>query len=107
MPDTIPIYTIGYGSRAIDDLIAVLHQHDIAYLIDVRSAPYSRYKPEFSKNELDTTLRAVGIRYLFLGRSLGGRPDDPDCYSDSLKLTTTRSNMHTFFSRASANSNRF
>ncbi|MCO5191552.1 MAG: DUF488 domain-containing protein [Anaerolineae bacterium] len=82
MPDTIPIYTIGYGSRAIDDLIAVLHQHDIAYLIDVRSAPYSRYKPEFSKNELDTTLRAVGIRYLFLGRSLGGRPDDPDCYSD-------------------------
>ena len=43
----------------------------------MRSAPYSRYKPEFSKNELDITLRAVGIRYLFLGRSLAGDPTIP------------------------------
>lgn len=82
MSDVIPIYTIGYGSRSVDELIAVLCQHDIAYLIDVRSAPYSRYKPEFSKNELEIALRDAGIRYLFLGRSLGGRPDDPDCYTD-------------------------
>ena len=38
-PTTIPIYTIGYGSRSITELIEVLHQHEIAYLIDVRSAP--------------------------------------------------------------------
>ncbi len=76
----IPIYTIGYGSRSIEDLIEVLHAHEIAYLIDVRSAPYSRYKPEFSKAPLANEMEQHGIRYVFMGDSLGGRPDDETCY---------------------------
>ena len=79
-PTTIPIYTIGYGSRSIAELIEVLHQHEIAYLIDVRSAPYSRYKPEFSKAPLSNELERHGIRYVFMGDALGGRPDDETCY---------------------------
>ena len=82
MADIIPIYTIGYGSRSVEELIATLKRYQIAYLIDVRSAPYSRYKPEYSKEALSATLQAQGIRYLFLGDKLGGRPNDPDCYSD-------------------------
>ena len=76
----IPIYTIGYGNRSITELIDVLHQHEIAYLIDVRSAPYSRYKPEFSKAPLANELSQHGIRYVFMGDTLGGRPDDEACY---------------------------
>lgn len=76
----IPIYTIGYGSRSIEELIEVLHQCQIAYLIDVRSAPYSRYKPEFSKAPLEAELTKQGIRYVFMGDVLGGRPDDEACY---------------------------
>ena len=76
----IPIYTIGYGSRSIAALIKVLHQHEIAYLIDVRSAPYSRYKSEFSKAALAKELEQHGIRYVFMGDTLGGRPDDETCY---------------------------
>ena len=76
----IPIYTIGYGSRSIAELIEVLHQHEIAYLIDVRSAPYSRYKPEFSKARLANELEQHGIRYVFMGDAVGGRPDDETCY---------------------------
>ena len=79
-PAPIPIYTIGYGSRSIAELIEVLHQHEIAYLIDVRSAPYSRYKPEFSKAPLANELEQHGIRYVFMGDTLGGRPDDETCY---------------------------
>ena len=79
-PAFIPIYTIGYGSRSIAELIEVLHQHEIAYLIDVRSAPYSRYKPEFSKAPLANELEQHGIRYVFMGDTLGGRPDDETCY---------------------------
>ncbi|MDE0401188.1 MAG: DUF488 domain-containing protein [Candidatus Poribacteria bacterium] len=79
-PTAIPIYTIGYGSRSIAELIEVLHQHEIAYLIDVRSAPYSRYKPEFSKATLANELEQKGIRYVFMGDTLGGRPDDETCY---------------------------
>ena len=82
MSETIPIYTIGYGSRSVDELIATLRQYNIAYLVDVRSAPYSRYKPEYSKEALAAALQAQGIRYLFLGDKLGGRPADPACYSD-------------------------
>ena len=76
----VPIYTIGYGSRSIAELIEVLHQHEIAYLIDVRSAPYSRYKPEFSKAQLANELERHNIRYVFMGDALGGRPDDETCY---------------------------
>ena len=79
-PIRIPIYTIGYGSRSIAELIEMLHQHKIAYLIDVRSAPYSRYKPEFSKDPLEAELIKQGIRYVFMGDTLGGRPDDETCY---------------------------
>jgi uncharacterized protein (DUF488 family) len=82
MSEIIPIYTIGYGSRSIDELVATLRQHGIAYLVDVRSAPYSRYKPEYSKEALAATLQAQGIRYLFLGEQLGGRPADPELYND-------------------------
>ena len=77
---TIPIYTIGYGSRSIDQFVEVLQRYEIAYLIDVRSAPYSRYKPEFSKVELADELQRHGIRYLFMGDTLGGRPEDENCY---------------------------
>ena len=76
------IYTIGYGAREIDDFIAVLKRYGIAYLLDVRSQPYSRYKPDFSKQALEARLKAHGIRYVFMGKSLGGRPEDPACYTD-------------------------
>ena len=79
---TVPIYTIGYGARDLPALLAVLKQHAIAYLIDVRTAPYSRFKPAFSKEALEKALAAHGIRYIFMGDSLGGRPDNPDCYVD-------------------------
>ena len=79
-PVRIPIYTIGYGSRSIAKLIEVLHQHEIVYLIDVRSAPYSRYKPEFSKAPLANELSQHDIRYVFMGDTLGGRPDNETCY---------------------------
>ncbi len=78
----IPIHTIGYGSRSLDDFVAVLQAHGIEYVIDVRSAPYSSFKPEFSKSALEASLREQGIRYLYLGDALGGQPKDRDCYED-------------------------
>ncbi|MBE2198602.1 MAG: DUF488 domain-containing protein [Anaerolinea sp.] len=77
----LSIFTIGYGARDLEQFIAVLQQYEIAYLIDVRSRPYSRYKPEFSKQALAQAVQQVGIRYLFMGDALGGQPDDADCYT--------------------------
>lgn len=76
-----PIYTIGYGRLAIDEFIARLQEREIAYLIDVRSQPYSRYKPEFAKDALAAHLKASGITYVFMGDTLGGRPSDPEFYN--------------------------
>lgn len=78
--DQTPIYTIGYGAREMAAFIDTLRRYGITYLIDVRSKPYSRFKPDFSKDRLEEHLRQAGIRYVFLGDALGGRPDDPTCY---------------------------
>lgn len=74
------IYTIGHGGRTIEAFLELLLGYNIAYLIDVRSQPYSRYQPEFTKQALERYLKAHGIRYVFMGDRLGGRPEDPNCY---------------------------
>lgn len=79
-PTHPPIYSIGYGRRKIEDFIAILQHHGIAYLLDVRSRPYSRFNPPFTRSKLDAHLAAAGIRYVFMGDTLGGKPENPECY---------------------------
>lgn len=81
--DSSLLITLGYGKRSIDDVIELLRQHGVRFLVDVRSAPYSRYQPDFSHDTLRVHLERHAIRYLFLGEELGGRPDDPRCYDES------------------------
>jgi uncharacterized protein (DUF488 family) len=82
----VPIFTIGYGARSLDAFLAVLKDHGIAYLIDVRSAPYSKFKPEFSRNALEAAARASGLTYVYMGDSLGGQPKDTTCYEEGKVL---------------------
>lgn len=76
------IYSIGYGTRSIEDVLGQLAQARIDYVIDVRSSPFSKFKPEFSRTSLDAALASHGIKYVFMGDSLGGRPKDDDCYTE-------------------------
>ena len=78
----VPLYTIGYGARTLEDFLAALKAHRIDYLIDVRTAPYSRFKPEFSKELLQHQVERAGVQYLFMGDTLGGQPKDPGCHTD-------------------------
>jgi uncharacterized protein (DUF488 family) len=77
-----PIYTIGYGARDMDSFLSALMVNDIHYLIDIRTRPYSSYKPEYSKQSLQNSLESNGIRYVFMGDTLGGQPDNNQCYTD-------------------------
>lgn len=77
-----PLYTIGHGNRKQGELLALLQQYDIQYLLDVRSAPYSKFNPQFNQNELKHFLQQNGITYVFMGDTLGGRPEDDTCYTD-------------------------
>jgi uncharacterized protein (DUF488 family) len=61
---TPDFYTIGYSGRSINDFIDTLKNEDIATLVDIRFVPVSRFKPEFSKNNLKRSLENNGINYL-------------------------------------------
>jgi uncharacterized protein (DUF488 family) len=76
------IVTIGYGARSLDEFLDVLADRGIAYLIDVRRWPRSRYKPDFSRPTLEPALAERGITYVHMGETLGGIPDDDESYTD-------------------------
>ena len=78
------VFTIGHGNQDGAAFVSLLRQHGIATLVDVRSAPYSRYVPHFSQGALRGLLADARVRYLWAGDLLGGRPDDPACYRDGV-----------------------
>ncbi len=83
-PEVSPaVLTIGYGSsRSADDLLGVASRYGVRYLVDVRSKPYSKFRPEFSREALEAIARRTGLAYLFMGDTLGGLPADLACYTD-------------------------
>jgi uncharacterized protein (DUF488 family) len=81
-PRPIVVFTIGHSTHPLDEFIALLKQHAVTALADVRSAPFSRFNPQFNKCALARDLQAHGIKYVFLGRELGARSDDPSCYEN-------------------------
>jgi uncharacterized protein (DUF488 family) len=81
-----PLYTIGHGSREADNFLTLLQTYGIEYLIDVRSQPFSRFHPQFSQRTLKLFLEDNGIRYVFMGDELGGRPKDASCYDSEGRI---------------------
>lgn len=57
-------YTIGYSGRDIHSFVDTLKKAGIATLVDIRYTPISRFKPEFSKNNLKQAMEAHGINYI-------------------------------------------
>ncbi len=72
------IYTIGHSTHTGEDFVRLLAAQGIEVVADVRSRPYSRFNPQFNRDALMNYLEEAGIRYLFLGKELGGKPQDPD-----------------------------
>jgi uncharacterized protein (DUF488 family) len=68
------IYTIGHSNHEAEGFLALLRQHDIELVVDVRSSPYSRYVPQANRETLARTLQAAHITYHFMGDRLGGKP---------------------------------
>jgi uncharacterized protein (DUF488 family) len=74
------VLTIGHSNHTIEKFIELLLAHNVTAVADVRSAPYSRFNPDFNREFLKQALKGRGILYVFLGRELGARPEDPSCY---------------------------
>ncbi|MGD0578939.1 MAG: DUF488 domain-containing protein, partial [Bryobacteraceae bacterium] len=71
------VFTVGHSTHPRERFISLLSLHGITALCDVRSKPYSRVNPQFNRDELKKVLPIYGIKYLFLGKELGARSDDP------------------------------
>lgn len=76
------LFTIGHSTHSLERFIALLKMHDITALCDVRSKPYSRVNPQFNREDLKGELKQSGIAYVFLGKELGARSEDPTCYEE-------------------------
>lgn len=74
------VMTVGHSNHPIEAFLDLLARNRVTALADVRSMPYSRHQPQFNKDALARSLREHGIRYVFLGRELGARSEDPTCY---------------------------
>lgn len=74
------ILTVGYGKRSRAELLDLLRTGEVEFLVDVRSSPYSRFNPDFDRRSIEGWLAGTGIRYVFRGDTLGGRPADRSCY---------------------------
>ncbi len=75
-----PVFTIGHSTHSAETFLALLHQHSVDAVADVRSSPFSRFNPQFNREALEQFLKANGVRYVFLGQELGARSEDRSCY---------------------------
>lgn len=74
------LYTVGHSTQEFESFLALLKQHNIQAVADVRSGPYSQRFPWFNREPLKKQLNKHNIQYVFLGEELGARRDEPCCY---------------------------
>ena len=75
-----PLYSVGHSNHPADHLLDLLARHRVEVVADLRSSPRSVHAPQFDRPALERALGERGIGYVWLGASLGGRPDDEDLY---------------------------
>ncbi len=66
------VFTIGHGTRPLDELVATLHEAGVETLVDVRRFPGSRRNPQFNQGPLRDA-HAVGEITNRHALELGGR----------------------------------
>jgi uncharacterized protein (DUF488 family) len=75
-----PVFTAGHSTRPVEELLALLAEHGVTTLVDVRRYPASRRHPQFSRDALAASLTGAGILYVHepdLGGRRNARPDSP------------------------------
>ncbi len=68
-----PLWTIGHSNLCAEKFLDLLARHEIACVVDVRSIPYSRRNPQFSREKMRQSLSSRNIAYVWEGVALGGK----------------------------------
>lgn len=90
------IYTIGHSTHSIENFTKLLKSRGITAIADVRSAPYSRFQPQFNRELLTKSLKDSGIEYVFVGDSIGGRSSNEDDYENGRVVYSRLKNSDNF-----------
>ena len=77
------VFTIGHSNHEPEIFLELLKKFSITALADVRSTPYSKYNNQFNRELLKSKLIENGIKYVFLGKELGARSSDLNCYDNN------------------------
>src|ERR1700679_3648212 len=84
------VYTVGHSAHSYEEFAALLASQGIEVVVDTRSAPYSRFAPQFDREILQRSLVQSGVKYLFLGGELGGRPANSSYYDADGRVVYSR-----------------
>ena len=76
------VFTIGHSNHAVEHFLGLLKSQGVQVVVDTRSQPYSKYATQYDLDALKLALEDTGIRYLHLGRELGGRPEGDEFYDE-------------------------
>lgn len=71
------MFTIGHGTRPIEELLACLEAAGVRTLVDVRRFPSSRRNPQFNQAALAVALEAAGVTYRHAAELGGRRSGEP------------------------------
>ncbi|KWT62180.1 hypothetical protein ADL21_09360 [Streptomyces albus subsp. albus] len=76
------VFTVGHSTHSVSHFLSLLRKHEITAVADVRSTPASRFTPQFNRDTVMRALHDADIKYVFLGKELGARTQDADCYAN-------------------------
>lgn len=72
----VRVWTVGHSTRTLEMFITLLKHHGIQAVADVRRFPGSRRLPQYMSEQLEASLTAHGIAYIWI-EELGGRRRAP------------------------------
>ena len=75
--DTITVFSIGHGRHSWADFLALLREHDVEFVCDVRNFARSRWA-QFNGKVLEANLRENGIGYEHLPETGGKKIAAPE-----------------------------
>ena len=82
------IMSIGHSTHPIDEFVGLLRRHGVEVVVDVRTSPFSRFNPQFNRENLGLGLSEAGIRYVFLGENWGENPTETSSTTPTVMFCT-------------------
>lgn len=76
------LFTIGHTNHSHEEFLKLLQAHQIEYVLDVRSTPFSQFTSQFNKDIIAEFLKENRVKYNHMGKYFGARPVDKSLYTD-------------------------